>query len=129
MLNAIDAMGNTPSGTKRLIVSAGNAQDAPVVCTAPVKISDFDPSRYAYIAVTDTGCGIPAEAMSKLFEPFYTTKPVGKGTGMGLAMVYGTITHHQGWVQIESEPGEGTVFCCFLPLESIQKSGEKEVNV
>jgi PAS domain S-box-containing protein len=129
MLNAIDAMGQTPSGNKRLIVSAGNASEAPVVCTAPVKISDFDPSRYAYVSVADTGCGIPPEAMSKLFEPFYTTKPVGKGTGMGLAMVYGTITHHQGWVQIESEPGEGTVFCCFLPLESIQKSGEKEVNV
>ena len=128
MLNAIDAMGQTPAGSKRLTVSAGNALDAPVVCTAPVKISDFDPSRYVYIAVADTGCGIPQEAMGKLFEPFYTTKPVGKGTGMGLAMVYGTVTHHQGWVQIESEPGAGTVFCCFLPLESVRKPKEKEVN-
>ena len=117
MLNAVDAMREKESGNKRLIISAGNAANAPVLCTAPVKISDFDPSDYVYIAVSDTGCGIQQEAMSKVFEPFYTTKPVGKGTGMGLAMVYGTVTHHQGWIQIDSEPGAGTVFCCFFPLE------------
>ncbi len=128
MLNAIDAMGQTEAGNKRLTISAGNAANAPVLCTAPVKISDFDPEDYVYIAVSDTGCGIPQEAMNKLFEPFYTTKPVGKGTGMGLAMVYGTVTHHQGWIQIDSKPGAGTVFCCFFPLEKVQTTKEKEVN-
>ncbi|MBQ7395473.1 MAG: PAS domain S-box protein [Lentisphaeria bacterium] len=125
ILNAIDAMKQKESDAHRLTVKAGNAVNAPIECTAPVKISDFDPSGYVYISVSDTGCGMSQELLSKIFEPFYTTKPVGKGTGMGLAMVYGTITHHQGWVQVESSIGGGSTFCCFLPLEKLLP-GEKE---
>jgi signal transduction histidine kinase len=98
-------------------LQAGNAVNAPVECTAPVKISDFSPADYVYISVSDTGCGISQEVLDKIFEPFYTTKPVGKGTGMGLAMVYGTVTHHQGWIQVASTIGKGSTFCCFFPLE------------
>ena len=118
MLNAIDAMKQREYSNHRLTVSAGNAANAPVECTAPVKISDFSASDYIYIAVSDTGCGISQDVLNKIFEPFYTTKPIGKGTGMGLAMVYGTVTHHQGWVQVASETGSGSTFCCFFPKEN-----------
>ena len=117
MLNAIDAMGQRSFDHHKLLVRAGNGANAPVECTAPVKLSDFSASDYVYIAVTDTGCGIDQDVINKIFEPFYTTKPVGKGTGMGLAMVYGTVTHHQGWVQVASSMGEGSTFCCFFPRE------------
>jgi signal transduction histidine kinase len=74
-------------------------------------------SRYVCIRVRDNGCGIPPEAQSQIFEPFFTTKDVGKGTGMGLAMVYGCIGNHQGWIHMESEPGKGTEFFLFLPRQ------------
>ena len=117
MLNAIDAMHQREYSEHKLVLQAGNAVNAPVECTAPVKISDFSPADYVYISVSDTGCGISQEVLDKIFEPFYTTKPVGKGTGMGLAMVYGTVTHHQGWIQVASTIGKGSTFCCFFPLE------------
>ena len=68
-----------------------------------------------HISVIDNGIGI--DDVEKAIEPFYTTKPVGKGTGMGLAMVYGTVTHHQGWIQVASSIGNGSTFCCFFPME------------
>ena len=117
MLNAVDAMHQREFSGHRLVLETGNAASAPVECIAPVKISDFLPADYVYISVSDTGCGISQEVIDKIFEPFYTTKPIGKGTGMGLAMVYGTVTHHQGWIQVASSAGSGSTFCCFFPME------------
>jgi len=74
-----------------------------------------EPGSYTVLTVADTGVGIPKEQHSRVFEPFFTTKPQGKGTGMGLAMVYGIVRNHGGWIDIESEPGEGTAFRVFLP--------------
>lgn len=129
MLNAIDAMGQKKSGSHKLLVQAGDGANAPIECVSPVKLSDFSASDYVYVAVTDTGCGMSEETINKIFEPFYTTKPVGKGTGMGLAMVYGTVTHHQGWVQVKSTLGTGSTFCCFLPREKyIENSYKEEVQ-
>jgi PAS domain S-box-containing protein len=70
---------------------------------------------YAVMAVRDTGSGMEAAVRSRAFEPFYTTKPKGSGTGLGLSMVHTIVTSHEGAVDLESEPGRGTTVRCFLP--------------
>jgi two-component system cell cycle sensor histidine kinase/response regulator CckA len=75
------------------------------------------PAEYVAIEVEDTGTGIPPEVKDKIFEPFFTTKEVGKGTGLGLAMVYGIVKQTGGFVFCESAIGEGTKFSILLPRE------------
>ena len=72
--------------------------------------------KYAVISVTDNGPGIPRQNLQKIFNPFFTTKPVGKGTGMGLAISYGIIQNHGGEISVRSEVGKGTTFTIRLPL-------------
>lgn len=83
------------------------------------------PGRFACLTVEDTGSGIPAEVLPRIFEPFFTTKEVGKGTGLGLAMVYGIAKSHNGWVQVSSELGRGTVFTVFIPATEAAVTEEK----
>ncbi len=75
----------------------------------------FEPGEFVRIDIRDTGTGIPAESLPHIFEPFYTTKEVGKGTGLGLATVFGIVDQHQGWLDVASELGKGTVFTAWLP--------------
>lgn len=90
-----------------------------------------EPGNYALITVTDTGIGIPKEIQQKIFDPFFTTKDTGKGTGLGLAMAWGIVKQHKGYILVESTPGEGSNFKIYLPLtdqplvsQKIPTSGE-----
>ena len=74
-------------------------------------------SQWVEIKVSDTGCGIPAENLGKLFTPFFTTKARGKGTGLGLSIVYGIIKMHRGQITVQSQIGQGTTFTVTLPVQ------------
>ncbi len=80
------------------------------------KYEDLNPGNYAYLSVKDNGCGIDDETVEKIFDPYFTTKKVGKGTGIGLSIVQGIIKSHKGSVSVESNIGKGTVFHVFFPI-------------
>jgi two-component system cell cycle sensor histidine kinase/response regulator CckA len=82
---------------------------------------------YVCLSVVDGGTGIPAEILPHIFEPFYTTKEVGKGTGLGLATVYGIVQQHHGWVEVESVVGQGTTFHIGLPATQTSGDGKKNL--
>ena len=79
---------------------------------------EVEPGEYVRVSVTDTGAGIDQDIQARIFEPFVTTKGLGKGTGMGLAAVYGTAKNHHGGVSVDSSPGRGTTMSMYLPLAS-----------
>jgi PAS domain S-box-containing protein len=106
--NARDAM---PGGGK-LIIETGSAY---LDGTYSGLHGDVQPGRYALIAVSDTGSGIPAGILDKVFDPFFTSKGPGKGTGLGLSMIYGFVKQSAGHIKIYSEEGHGTTIKMYLP--------------
>ncbi|MEX0690673.1 MAG: PAS domain-containing protein [Gemmatimonadales bacterium] len=105
--NARDAMPD--GGTLRVGVHHTYVFDA------PEHVEGARPGTYVCLTVSDTGTGIPADVREHMFEPFYTTKPPDRGTGLGLAMVFGLVRQHDGFVQVQSAEGEGTVMRVYFP--------------
>jgi len=79
--------------------------------------------EYVAIAVTDTGSGMRRDLLPKIFDPFFSTKEKGQGTGLGLSMVYGIIRNHDGYIDVNSEPGKGSTFVIYLPAASARATG------
>ncbi len=108
-VNARDAM----KDGGRIDISASPAE---VSEEAAHRNIDAKPGRYVCLEVRDTGTGIPEEAIDKIFEPFFSTKAEGEGTGLGLSTAYSIVKSHNGFVDVESEAGEGTTFRVYLPV-------------
>ena len=119
VVNARDAM---PGGGKIVVRTEQVAVDERFCRRHPDAVA----GRFVLISVRDEGTGMDKEVMEKVFEPFYTTKDVGKGSGLGLAVVYGIVDQHGGWIDLQSEVGQGTVFNVYLPLcaEAVEPAPE-----
>ena len=94
---------------------------APATVTGRIFVSAKTEGSEVVLAVRDEGTGIAPDDLQRIFEPFYTTKPVGKGTGLGMAIAHGIIEKYGGHITVESYPGEGTVFTIRLPSTPKQK--------
>ena len=117
-INARDAM--APNGGRLIIETATKWLDE-----RAARESDLSPGQYILLAVSDTGVGMPPEVIPRVFDPFYTTKPLGEGTGLGLSMVYGFVRQSGGQVRIQSELGKGTTVCLYLP-QIVDAAAEEE---
>lgn len=122
MVNARDAM---PYGGI-ITVTSTVIDGRPGVAGVPPYIPA---GRYVVLSVADTGVGIPEEIQRTIFEPFYTTKERGKGTGLGLAMVYGVVTEHKGFVTVTSKVNQGSTFTVYLPVSAATTASPRKQAV
>jgi PAS domain S-box-containing protein len=91
-------------------------------------IVDLEPGPYLELCVSDTGDGMDRATLERIFDPYYTTKEVGKGSGLGLAVVRGIVKHHEGTITVRSEPGRGATFSVFIPRADVQSETTMKVN-
>lgn len=106
--NARDAI----SDIGRVIIETKNVVIDAVYCAHNI---GFEPGEFVLLTVSDDGCGMDKETLNHIFEPFYTTKGIGQGTGLGLSTVYGVVKQNNGFINVYSEPGNGTIFKIYLP--------------
>jgi nitrogen-specific signal transduction histidine kinase/CheY-like chemotaxis protein len=112
-VNSRDAMprgGQLRITTSDVVIDAATAHENPEAAAG----------RFVCLTFDDTGCGIAPENLGRIFEPFFTTKELDRGTGLGLATVYGIVKQHQGWIDVQSRLGEGTTFKIFLPASTVR---------
>lgn len=95
-----------------LLLNAGQAIEQ----RGTIELASGCDEQEAWISITDSGCGIPPEALPHLFDPFFTTKPIGRGTGLGLAISYGIVAKHHGRIDVSSRVGQGSTFRVVLPI-------------
>jgi signal transduction histidine kinase len=117
--NARDAM---PGGGRILISTELKSIDRLEI---PIDVEQRD-GDYVCLTFADTGIGMDRHVLDQIFDPFFTTKPVGKGTGLGLSTVFGIVRAHQGWLEVESQPNQGTTFRIYFPA-SQQAAEEPEL--
>jgi two-component system NtrC family sensor kinase len=90
-----------------------------------VKISTRRERESVVVEIRDSGCGIPSKSLSKIFDPFYTTKPVSEGTGLGLSMTHSIIERHKGSIEVQSDPDCGTIFTVVIPINAKPRGEEQ----
>jgi two-component system, cell cycle sensor histidine kinase and response regulator CckA len=121
-INSRDAM---PKGG-RITIETHNALFSEEDCRQTVGLQ---PGHFAELRVSDAGTGMDAATRERIFEPFFTTKGTGKGTGLGLATVYGIVKQHNGFIHVDSEAGQGSTFRIFLPVNETTTPGELHAPV
>ena len=127
---AVNARESMPRGGKFILATTVQGFDEQSVVLNP----EARPGEFVCLTVCDTGCGMDPITLNRIFEPFFTTKETGKGTGLGLATVYGIIKQHQGWIEVDSSVGAGTTFRMYFPTSqravtpSAAPGGEKKVR-
>ncbi|HEX9934164.1 MAG TPA: ATP-binding protein, partial [bacterium] len=104
-----DAM---PKGGRLVLETKNVIMDGSVMAHMP----DARPGHFVCLSVSDTGMGMASDVMQHIFEPFFSTKGLGKGSGLGLSVVYGIVKQHDGWIRVQSRPGLGTGFDVYLPV-------------
>ncbi|MCK4513329.1 response regulator, partial [bacterium] len=119
VVNARDAM--SPGGvvtieTRNVVI------DQEMASTSP----NAREGEFVCLSVRDTGAGMNKATLDHIFEPFFTTKEKGRGTGLGLSVVYGNVKQHKGWIEVDSEPGEGAVFRVYLPIAECESETQEE---
>lgn len=126
-VNARDAMENGGTLTIRtcdVLISPENRLDQNMI--SPVAEDSISNGRYVAVEVVDTGSGIKRELIQQIFEPFYSTKAVGAGTGLGLSTVYGIVKQTEGYIYVSSQPGSGTTFSIFFPRHEEAGKGKAD---